>query len=245
MFLVWKLYFIASFVSTSPLSFTWSSIFCVAFNRFWEAWFMLTPIKILLLLRVVRRRRVGALAWRSQQLLYFRLNHLQPKMALIRTGVDKIEQMRYNQSLGWWVKSHIYMILLLFYSIPKKFQWSVRKRWTLPPQTIFAAWLLCIEAKGFCDFSKGIEGYMRRCHGSHSSPLTAGKLIVMQLGLSWRMAARCSRAIRCPLSATGAPLISHVHMRSTPPPPPPTCKSASQDNKRRELLTASSFCFQG
>lgn len=51
---------------------------------------------------------------------------------------------------------------------------------------------------------------MTCCHGSHSSPLNAGKLIVVQLGLSWRTVASCSRAIRRSLSATGVrPLKMH------------------------------------
>lgn len=172
MFLAWKLYFTASFVSTSPLSFTWSNIFLllllIVFGR------LGSPIKSLLLLTVVRQRWVGGSGLTLPTTPLFTI---EPSPAQDGTDKKRRWQDEVHQSLGWWVNSHIYMILLLFYSKKKMFQWSVRKRWTRPPQTNFAAWLLCKEAKGFCDFSKGIEDYMRRCHGSHSCPLIAGKLL--------------------------------------------------------------------
>lgn len=126
------------------------------------------------------------------------------------------------------------------------FQWSVRKGWTLPAQTDFTAWLLCIKAKSFCYFSRGIEGCMTHCHGSHSSPLTAGKLIVMQLGLSqdggtmqqgYKALVVCHR---CP-THIGCTHAVYTELATHPDPPPPPPQQQTRLLKHVWLLWFPSF----
>lgn len=97
-------------------SYIFITIFFVAFNRFWEVG---SPIKSLLLLTVVRQRRVGGsgLTLPTTPLFPIEPSPAQDGTDKKRRWQDRTDEV--HQSLGWWVKSHIYMILLLFYSKKK------------------------------------------------------------------------------------------------------------------------------